>query len=354
MKVHYINILLFALPLNILKHNQRNHIYTTYHTSNTKPTKTHRTLCECELYAPSNYDNHPEMKEVMENFNRQTSERFHEYDERMQVKRQKYKEQYDKDIQTIILKQKIQKELTETLSALETNIDMNDIPTCVCENCMAHKTENFCLNSGRNLGVALPGLGILGAYGTHSMVQAAIASGIDFATKEGIKAGTQAGIQAAIKGVTNKFLLETLGGKTLQTVITSKTYNKPMFFVQKIMEEYYTMCETTYAHQNTLLCTYPSLSKSGNPTMLITTNARAIATEASKAATKMTTETTKAITAEKTAEATSASAIFSNPIVISFIVVIIILIIFSIIYLILCYLRKKKVKKKLQYIKLLK
>ncbi|ETW27267.1 hypothetical protein PFFCH_05306 [Plasmodium falciparum FCH/4] len=40
-----------------------------------------------------NYDNDPEMKEMMENFDRQTSQRFKEYDERMIEKRQKCKEQ---------------------------------------------------------------------------------------------------------------------------------------------------------------------------------------------------------------------------------------------------------------------
>ncbi|KYN92981.1 rifin, partial [Plasmodium reichenowi] len=39
-------------------------------------TPTTRLLCECELYSPANYYNDPEMKKVMENFNKQTEERF--------------------------------------------------------------------------------------------------------------------------------------------------------------------------------------------------------------------------------------------------------------------------------------
>ncbi|ETW20969.1 hypothetical protein PFFVO_00145, partial [Plasmodium falciparum Vietnam Oak-Knoll (FVO)] len=62
MKVHYINILLFALPLNILVSSKKN-TYIKYNTLNTKLIRAHRTLCECELYALSNYDNDPEMKE---------------------------------------------------------------------------------------------------------------------------------------------------------------------------------------------------------------------------------------------------------------------------------------------------
>ncbi|SOV83932.1 rifin PIR protein, putative [Plasmodium reichenowi] len=87
MKVHCINILLFALPLNILVtlyhvYNQRNYNFTL-HKQNPQYIKAHRTLCECELYAPANYDNDTEMKEVMDNFNKQTQQRFHEYDDRM-------------------------------------------------------------------------------------------------------------------------------------------------------------------------------------------------------------------------------------------------------------------------------
>ncbi|KYN92996.1 rifin, partial [Plasmodium reichenowi] len=113
MKVHYINILLFALPLNVLVklchvNNQRNHKSTTPHTPSPIPTT--RLLCECELYMP-NYGNDPQMKEVINNFNKQTQQRFHEYDDRMKTARQKCKDKCDKEIQKIILKDKLEKEL---------------------------------------------------------------------------------------------------------------------------------------------------------------------------------------------------------------------------------------------------
>ncbi|ETW32016.1 hypothetical protein PFFCH_00542 [Plasmodium falciparum FCH/4] len=44
------------------------------------------------------------MKEVIDNFNKQTQQRFHEYDERMKTTRQKCKDKCDKEIQKIILK----------------------------------------------------------------------------------------------------------------------------------------------------------------------------------------------------------------------------------------------------------
>ncbi|CDO61610.1 rifin [Plasmodium reichenowi] len=350
MKIHYINILLFALPLNILVYNQRYHKSTTQ-----RHTPTNRSLCECELYTSANYVNDPQMKKVMENFNRQTSQRFHEYDNRMIEKRKQCKDQCDKEIQKIILKDKLEKQMEQQFTTLETKINGDDIPTCICEKSLADKTEKFCLNCGTNVGVAVPGLGVLGGYGSYELVQAAIAAGIKFATQEGIKAGTQAGIQAAIKGVIDKFALQTLGGKPLSVVITSKTYKDTQLIYGPIMDEYISMKGSgTLSSDSTFTfieqaCNYDQ----SKIIKFISGNAEVIAKNATKAAEQATEETTKMLTVQKTAEATSATTILSNPIVISFIVVVVIVILLLIIYLILRYRRKKKMKKKLQYIKLL-
>ncbi|ETW39337.1 hypothetical protein PFNF135_06281 [Plasmodium falciparum NF135/5.C10] len=166
------------------------HHFTSY-TKHEKNTTT-RLLCECDLYT-SIYDNDPEMILVMENFNKQTEERFHEYNERMQEKRKICKEQCEKDIQKIILKDKIEKELTEKLEALETNIKTEDIPTCVCEKSVADKVEKTCLKCGGILGVGVtPSLGLLGEIGglvinnwTNTPFYKAF---LTFAQKEGIAA----------------------------------------------------------------------------------------------------------------------------------------------------------------------
>ncbi|EUT82881.1 hypothetical protein PFAG_03630, partial [Plasmodium falciparum Santa Lucia] len=183
MKIHYINILLFAVPLNILLlssqvYNQRNHNVTLH-----KSTTTLRLLCECELYAPSNYDNDPHMKEVMEIFDRQTSERFHEYDERMKTTRQKCKDKCDKEIQKIILKDKLEKQMAQQLTTLDPNITTEDIPTCICEKSLADKTEKFCLNCGKTMGGVAPGWGLVSglwyATWTQYVTQAPIQKGIE-------------------------------------------------------------------------------------------------------------------------------------------------------------------------------
>ncbi|EWC89547.1 hypothetical protein PFNF54_01762 [Plasmodium falciparum NF54] len=211
MKVHYTNILLlYAVNLSILLitcriNIQKNHYINVFHISNTTKIPTTRLLCECDLYT-SIYDNDPEMILVMENFNKQTEERFHEYNERMQEKRKICKEQCEKDIQKIILKDKIEKELTEKLEALETNIKTEDIPTCVCEKSVADKVEKTCLKCGGILGVGVtPSLGLLGEIGglvinnwTNTPFYKAF---LTFAQKEGIAAGKIASDTARIDTV---------------------------------------------------------------------------------------------------------------------------------------------------------
>ncbi|ETW39284.1 hypothetical protein PFTANZ_00017 [Plasmodium falciparum Tanzania (2000708)] len=135
--------------------------YITHNTPSTKAIRTHRTLCECEWYTPSNYDNDPEMKFVMENYNRKTSERFKEYDERMNKNRQKCKEQCDKEIQKIILKDKLEKQMEQQFSTLHTDIQRDAIPTCVCEKSLADKVEKGCLRCGYGLGTVAPTVGFI-------------------------------------------------------------------------------------------------------------------------------------------------------------------------------------------------
>ncbi|SOV83991.1 rifin PIR protein, putative [Plasmodium reichenowi] len=106
MKLHYSKIFLFFLRLNILLtlyqiyNNNEPHI-TPHHT----PIYISRVLSECNIQS-LNYDNDPQMKKVMNTFNRQTSQRLRKYDERMKDKRQKRKEERDKNIEKIIEKDK--------------------------------------------------------------------------------------------------------------------------------------------------------------------------------------------------------------------------------------------------------
>ncbi|SOV83718.1 PIR protein [Plasmodium reichenowi] len=357
MKVHYINVLLFALPLNILAHNQRNHKSTTPHT---RKIPTTRLLCECELYAPANYDNDPQMREVMENFNKQTQQRFHEYDDRMKSKRMQCKDKCDKEVQKIILKDKLEKQMAKQLSTLETKIGTDDIPTCVCEKSLADKVEKGCLQCAQNLGgIVVPSAGVIGEIASLSLSawkNAAITSAIDFATKKGIQAGTQVGIQSAIQGVMSTFDLDCIGGVALDKLFTAKTFKDQMFFVGKIVGEYNKMVDSNTVNTHGVFSYWHSFFNGNTPkiTQSLSASASDIARRAGKAATKMTTDTTNAITAEKTSEILSITTNYSTAIISSVVAIMIMVIIMVIIYLILRYRRKKKMKKKLQYIKLLK
>ncbi|ETW30306.1 hypothetical protein PFFCH_02252 [Plasmodium falciparum FCH/4] len=161
MKVHYSKILLFSLSLIILAHNKNKAFITPY-----TPNTTSRVLSECNIHT-SIYHNDEDMKSVKESFDRQTSQRFEEYEERMSEKRQKCKEQCDKDIEQIILKDNVEKSLEE-------------------------KVEKGCLKCGCGLGGGVApvwGLvsGLVYAGWSNNITQTAIQKGIEEGVKEGIK-----------------------------------------------------------------------------------------------------------------------------------------------------------------------
>ncbi|SOS81854.1 PIR protein, putative [Plasmodium sp.] len=373
MKIHYINILLFALLLNMLVNTHKKTPYTTpYHTQTT------RSLCECDLYMP-NYDNDPEMKEVMENFNRQTSQRLHEYDERMIEKRQKCKDKCDKEIQKIILKDKLKKELMDKFTTLQTDIQNDAIRTCVCEKSLADKTEKFCLNCGVNVGGGVTlSSGVLGGIGGAALsawkptaLKLAIAAAKDAAAAEILAAanaaGNAKGMEIVIHGL--KYLrVDELFLEIFNSFVDKNIYTEVTNIANSILGKYFTTCTSLNSglkasaacsdFQLKLLIHLPDGSTYGtSPVNAIPQGLKGIleeATQGAKAAealksAKLTTEITKKQTALIEAGFDSST----TSIYASIIVILIIVLIMVIIYLILRYRRKKKMKKKLQYIKLL-
>ncbi|ETW58098.1 hypothetical protein PFMC_06005, partial [Plasmodium falciparum CAMP/Malaysia] len=103
------------------------------------------------------------------------------------------KEQCEKDIQKIILKDKIEKELTEKFATLQTDITTEDIPTCICEKSLSGKVEKTCFKCGGLLGGGLePTVGLLGTVAVNQLTKATAVASIEFATQEGIKSGIKA------------------------------------------------------------------------------------------------------------------------------------------------------------------
>ncbi|SOV76014.1 rifin PIR protein, putative [Plasmodium reichenowi] len=313
MKLHCSKILLLFLPLNILvtsyeAYNKNKPSITPHHT------QTNRSLCESDTES-SIYDNDREMKEVMENFDRRTSQRFEEYEERMKDKRQKRKEQRDRNIQEIVEKDKREKSL-------------------------AQKVEIGCLGCGCALGGGvLPVWGLVSGlwYGTWSQYVAKMAT----------DAGIKAGIYEAIEGVKSTFDLDAISGVGLDQLFTAKTFKDQMFFVSKIYGEYNRICDNGTVCSNNFFTSIKQ-SSGGNPSEVIKTITQSVR----KVATKADQVSKDAEIAAISAENAKSPYLFSA-IGYSVLAILIIVLVMIIIYLVLRYRRKKKMNKKAQYTELL-
>ncbi|SOS77890.1 PIR protein, putative [Plasmodium sp. gorilla clade G1] len=366
MKVHYINILLFAVPLNILANTHRKPSITPRHIQTT------RLLCECELFTPQNYDNDPEMKSVMQQFHDRTTQRFQEHDERLHEKRQVCKDACDKEIQKIILKDKIEKELTEKFSSLHTDIQSDDIPTCICEKSLADKVEKGCLRCGSILGAAMPEVASIGATALYTLCQwqnKAIAAATKYALAESAAQGLAAGIQAG-KGVAIKSLKElgvqqfwpTMSSEILKMYHYKEVANLTAFIdpkkVQACKDATYNIFENICQQFDIKIGVLTADSKyKVLPGKALPETLKGIVSEAdttAKAVAEAESTTVAAEIAEQqTAVINATYTSWQIAITASVIAIVVIVLIMVIIYLVLRYRRKKKMKKKLQYIKLL-
>ncbi|SCM18783.1 PIR protein, putative [Plasmodium sp.] len=366
MKVHYINILLFSVPLNILDNTHKKPSISPHHIQTT------RLLCECELFAPQNYDKDPETKRLVQQFHDRTTQRFQEYDERLQGKRQICKDKCDKEIQKIILKDKIEKELTEKFVTLDTNIATKDIPRCVCKKSLADKTEKFCLTCGYGLGGGvLQSVGLLGGIGEVALnawksgaLAAAIADAAEAGAAKGAVAGNARGVEIVL------FVLKTLGVEDLcpelfKSIGTQIPYYDITNIAKAIITKKTQICNML-ANDTPPICTkidmnfslIPIAKRTYYPTEEgITKKVIDIVDKAKRSAEALAQDTAKevitAITKEKTSEIAATYTSWQTTIIASIIAIVVIVLIMVIIYLILRYRRKKKMKKKLQYIKLL-
>ncbi|SPJ08676.1 rifin PIR protein,putative [Plasmodium sp. DRC-Itaito] len=329
MKVHYINILIYALPLNILAHNKNK-------PSITQNTQTNRSLCECDLYIP-NYDSDPQMKEVMQQFQDRTSQRFHEYDERMVEKRMHCKEKCDKEIQKIILKDKLEKELMDKFATLDTDIQSDAIPTCICEKSLADKTEKFCLNCGKTMGGVAYGWGLVGSLmytGWTNYVPIAVA-----------KAAMDAGMNV-IKEALKLLHIQKIPPEILKGISSINDFRNVAQFADIIEKEFVASCKaaSSSASANNI-CMSVNSGQTGTVQQLVNGASKLIAQKAPQAA--------KEKAREVAANYVSTTSSLNTGITASIIAIVVIVVIMVIIYLVLRYRRKKKMKKKLQYIKLL-
>ncbi|CDO61875.1 rifin [Plasmodium reichenowi] len=306
MKLNYFKILLFFILLNILvtlyhAYNNNEPSITPHHT----PIYKSRQLSECNIQS-SNYDNDPQMKKVMNTFNRQTSQRLRKYDERLQEKRQKRKEQRDKNIQKIIEEDKMEKSLAE-------------------------KVEKGCLRCGCALGG-----GVLPVWGLVSGLWYATLS--QHVTKLAIEKGIEKGIEVGLANVM-KIADPSLSGQAgtmppiemLRTLTTGKfTDGVTLHDIFKCI--YYNI--------------YDKLQADGHQIFAATVKSMALKTptEFNSGHLEQAEAVVNAFKDAEAAEFAGKTGLLSNTIIASVVTIIIIVLIMVIIYLVLRYRRKKKVE----------
>ncbi|KOB62351.1 hypothetical protein PFHG_04078 [Plasmodium falciparum HB3] len=249
------------------------------------------------------------MKEIMHDFDRQTSQRFEEYNERMNKNRQKCKEQCNRDIKNIILKDKIEKELKQQLATLETDISTDDIPTCVCNKSVADKVEKTCLKCGGVLGSGVPGLGLIGGVTTYFQFLDAITAAIE--------AGKAAGINKAVAELGNIYYLHEVTVFNWIAKVNEATYDKANSLFA-ILKEIGDMCEVGNAVDDSTFCVakLSMQSKQNQFVKIISQKATQAAADASLEATTV----TKVGEDAASATSTIVSNFFTNPIGISIII----------------------------------
>ncbi|KOB62633.1 hypothetical protein PFHG_04342 [Plasmodium falciparum HB3] len=306
-------------------------------------TQTNRSLCECDTQS-TNYNNDEDMKSVKENFDRQTSRRFEEYEERIQEKRRKCKEQCDKDIQKIILKDKVEKSLAE-------------------------KVEKCCFRCGFGLGGVAAGVGLFGGLGIYGWKTAAlataIAEGAETAKAAGEVARIPAAIDAVIAGIIKEFRVSTLGVQGLQSLFTAQNYNNVTKLALAINSEYNAsscLIGGSGPATDNSICPWvleKSLAAPKIPGKFSSTYnsievaVKSIVLEAETVAQRAVEKATEEAIKASTEAVESIYASFQIAIIASVVALLIIVIVMIIIYLVLRYRRKKKMNKKAQYTKLL-
>ncbi|KNG74191.1 rifin [Plasmodium falciparum IGH-CR14] len=288
----------------VAAHN-KNKPYITIHT----PTTTSRVLIECNIYIP-NYDYDPDMKSVKENFHKQTEQRFHEYEKRMIKNRQIYKEQCDKDIQQIIVKDKMQKSLAE-------------------------KVEKGCLMCACGLGGVAAIVGLLGTAIVNVLTKDATAAAVNLAIEKGIEAG----VKTVITNIKKIPTFTGLSSINWTEFINESSYSTVSGLIKATKSATSSTCSSTsskLAHCHII---------SYGETFFGPVVEDGIEATATRIVSVKTIELGKV-------KATSAH--LYSAIGYSVLAILIILLVMIIIYLVLRYRRKKKTNKRLQYTKLLK
>ncbi|EWC85262.1 hypothetical protein PFNF54_05938 [Plasmodium falciparum NF54] len=242
--------------------------------------------------------------------------------------------------------------MVEQFSTLQTDIQSDAIPTCVCEKSIEDKVEKGCLRCGSILGAAMPELGSVGGsllYALNTWKPAAIIAAKEAALAEATDLATQAGIDTVVAQLKIEGLLASFTVKQrlvdLSSIVTSSTYNNGAILHKSAMELASSYCHFEGTQSTPPFCSTIKYGQTTNFVRYAKAGSAAFKTEfASKSAT---------LTKAKVGAVEATYGGYHISIISSIVAIVVIVLIMVIIYLILRYRRKKKMKKKLQYIKLL-
>ncbi|ETW46107.1 hypothetical protein PFMALIP_05831 [Plasmodium falciparum MaliPS096_E11] len=275
----------------------------------------------------------------------------------------------------------MEKQMAQHFDTLHTDIQSDDIPTCICEKSLADKVEKGCLRCGYGLGTVAPTVGLIGSVAVHAWKPLALKATIEKALElnaatiasaaqaAGKIAGEAKGVDVVISA------LEQLGIKKLCPELLKSIGNKITYYdVEKISKiiigKYEANCAWNITSATQAMCTdvgtkfklignasgdfFPTGPGITRKVYDIVDNATSSAQRAANAEVAATEVAEKAAIEAAQKEAIEiASYNWYTTIGYSVLAILIIVLIMVIIYLILRYRRKKKMKKKLQYIKLL-
>ncbi|EWC91187.1 hypothetical protein PFNF54_00008 [Plasmodium falciparum NF54] len=335
-----------------MAHNKNKPSITPHHTRST----TSRLLSEYDTES-SIYDSDDEIDSVKEIFERQASQRLREYDERLQEKRQKRKEQRDKNIQKIIHKDKMEKNLAE-------------------------KIEKGCLMCGCGLGSVAGSIGLFGAVAINIWKPAALDAAITAALNaNAVKIAAAANAAGEVIGKAlviaelQKMGISTLKGQTLKSFFRTISYKNVSSITKAVYGQHYEIC--VYDPSRNLLSSFGDVNRhigicnsvwkqisavsqrgqyiSHEEVIKRTVETMVSYAEVSAKAAAKTAEAANKLAIEEAQEQVMEATIYNwyTTIGYTILAILIIVLIMIIIYLILRYRRKKKMKKKAQYTKLL-
>ncbi|EWC77999.1 surface antigen, partial [Plasmodium falciparum UGT5.1] len=146
----------------------------------------------------------------------------------------------------------------DKIVTLDTDIQSDAIPACVCEKSLADKVEKGCLRCGYGLGTVAPTVGLIGSVAVNAWKAAELVTAKKLAAEAGAAAGLKAGDALGMKIVTEG--LRTLGVEDVcpeifKSILKISHYSKVKDFAGAIFEKKSQACSAgNLSRANRAMC----------------------------------------------------------------------------------------------------